>query len=208
MKFILFVEGHAEKKALPGFFKRWLDPRLNQRVGIQVVRFDGWSELIKDSPIKAGMYVKKQDVLAVIALLDLYGPKIYTDQGRGACECHDEAKRKIEAEVCCPGFFHQFFAVHETEAWLLSDPGIFPPQIRCAFPARVQNPEEVNFDQPPSKLLDSIYRDKTGRTYKKVTYGKELFDKLNPEVAYRKCPHLKKLLDEMFRIAKEKCPGA
>jgi len=207
MKFILFVEGHTEKKALPEFFKRWLDPRLRQRVGIQVVRFDGWSELIKDSPIKAGMYIKKQDVIAVIALLDLYGPTIYADKERGARECYDEAKREIEARVCCPGFY-QFFAVHETEAWLLSDPGIFPPQIRSAFPARVQNPEEINFDQPPSKLLDSIYRDKTGRIYKKVTQGKELFDKLNPEVAYGKCPHLRELLDEMLRMAKERCPEA
>jgi hypothetical protein len=36
-----------------------------------------------------------------------------------------------------------------------------------------------------------------------VTHGKDLFDKLNPEVAYRKCPHLKDLLDEMLRMAKE-----
>jgi hypothetical protein len=204
MKFVIFVEGYTEKEALPGFFRRWLDPRLKQRVGIQIVRFEGWSELIKDSPIKAGMYIKKQDVMAVIALLDLYGPKIYTDKEMGACECYDKGKRMIEAKVCCPGF-HQFFAVHETEAWLLSDPSIFSPQIRSAFPVRVRNPEEVNFDQPPSKLLDSIYREKTGRTYKKVTHGKELFDKLDPEIAYRKCPHLKELLDEMLRIAKEKC---
>ncbi|MEN6436959.1 MAG: TOPRIM nucleotidyl transferase/hydrolase domain-containing protein, partial [Syntrophobacter sp.] len=39
MKFILLVEGHTEKIALPDFFKRWLDPRLKQRVGIQFVRF-------------------------------------------------------------------------------------------------------------------------------------------------------------------------
>jgi hypothetical protein len=203
MKFVLFVEGHTEKKALPGFFKRWFDPRLNQPVGIQVVRFDGWSELCKDSPVKAGMYVKKKDVIAVIALLDLYGPAIYSNTSKSACECYDEAKREIETKVCCEGF-HQFFAVHETEAWLLSDPGIFPPDIRSAFPPKVQNPEDVNFDQPPSKLLDAIYRQKTGRTYKKVTHGKEFFDKLNPEVAYGKCPHLKDLLDEMLRMAKEK----
>jgi hypothetical protein len=31
MKFVLFVEGYTEKKALPEFLKRWLDPRLSQR---------------------------------------------------------------------------------------------------------------------------------------------------------------------------------
>ncbi len=207
MKFVLFVEGHTEQKALPDFLRRWLDPKLNQRIGIQVVRFEGWSQLLKDSPIKAGMYMKRQDVIAVIALLDLYGPTIHADRAKGVCDCYDETKRKIEADVCCPGF-HQFFAVHETEAWLLSDPMIFPAEVRSAFPGKVQNPEEVNFDQPPSKLLDSIYRSKTGHTYKKVTQGRELFGKLNPEMAYRKCPHLKDLLDEMLRMAKEKCSGA
>ena len=53
MKFVLFDEGYTEKKSLANFFKRWLDPKLDQRVGIQVVRFEGWQELVKDSPDKA-----------------------------------------------------------------------------------------------------------------------------------------------------------
>ena len=116
MKFILFVEGHTEQKALPRFLKRWLDRRLDKNVGIQAVRFDGWSQLIKQSPVKAELYRRRQDVIAVIALMDLYGPTIYSDKNRGACECCDEARAKIEAKVGFPGFFHQFFAVHETEA--------------------------------------------------------------------------------------------
>ena len=41
MKFVLFVEGHTEKKSIAPFLKRWLDPKLKQSVGFQVVRFDG-----------------------------------------------------------------------------------------------------------------------------------------------------------------------
>ena len=44
MKFVFFVEGHTEKKALPTFLKRWLDDRVQPRVGIKSVRFDGWAE--------------------------------------------------------------------------------------------------------------------------------------------------------------------
>jgi hypothetical protein len=39
--------------------------------------------------------------------------------------------------------------------------------------------------------------------YKKVTHGKEFFDKLDPEVAYQKCSRLKDLLDDMLKMAKE-----
>lgn len=28
MRFILFVEGPSERRTLPGFLKRWLDPKL------------------------------------------------------------------------------------------------------------------------------------------------------------------------------------
>ncbi len=45
MRFILFVEGYTEDKALPEFLKRWLDPRLTNPVAIRTVRFEGWAEL-------------------------------------------------------------------------------------------------------------------------------------------------------------------
>jgi hypothetical protein len=42
-----------------------------------------------------------------------------------------------------------------------------------------------------------------GRHYKKRVHGADLFAKLDPEVAYGKCPHLKMMLDEMLRLAEE-----
>ncbi|MBE9542762.1 MAG: hypothetical protein IMF01_10630 [Proteobacteria bacterium] len=51
--------------------------------------------------------------------------------------------------------------------------------------------------------VGKLYREKTRHTYKKVTHGKELFDKLDPEVAYQKCLRLKHLLDDMLKMAKE-----
>jgi len=202
MKFVLFVEGHTERKALPGFLKRWIDPRLEQRVGLKVVRFNGWAELINDSTKKAKMYLNEDDVIAVFALLDLYGPTIYPDDKQCTSERFEWAKNYLERKVG-DHRFHQYFAVHETEAWLLSNPDLFPKIIKNAFPGKVQNPEEVNFDKPPSKLLGELYREKTKRTYKKVAHGKELFDKLDPDVAYQKCPYLRELFDDMLKIAKE-----
>ena len=200
MKFVLFVEGHTEKKCLSGFLRRWLDSRLNQRVGIQVVRFEGWPELVKDSPTKARLYLNNTDVIAVIALLDLYGPTFYPKDKVTVADRYAWARADLEGKVGDPRF-RQFFAVHETEAWLLSDPDLFPRAVKDALSARVQHPEEVNFDEPPSKLLGRLYDEKTKRTYKKVTHGKELFDKLDPGVAYRKCPRLKELLDQMLHMA-------
>ena len=95
-----------------------------------------------------------------------------------------------------------FFAVHEFEAWLLSQPTIFPRDIVATLPGKIAQPETVDFDEPPAKLLDRIYKARTKRTYKKTTYGKELFAKLDPLVAVKKCPRLNEMLTEMLRLAK------
>ena len=73
MKFVLFCEGWTEKGALPDFLRRWLNSNLPEKVGIQPVRFNGWAEMVKDSPVKARLHLHSPDVIAVVALLDLVG---------------------------------------------------------------------------------------------------------------------------------------
>ncbi len=204
MKFILFVEGYTEHKALPQFLKKWLDPKLPNPVGIKTVRFEGWPELVKDAPIKARMHLggpNNNEIVAVISLLDLYGPTFYPDGLKESKKRYDWAKEEIEDKVNQPKFF-QFFAVHEVEAWLLSDPNIFPVAVKKAFPKKIEHPEGVNFNEPPAKLLERLYPLHVRRSYKKVVNGKELFSKLDPSIAYNKCPSLKELLDKMLDLAK------
>ena len=204
MKFILFVEGHTEDKALPAFLKRWLDPRLESPVGIQTVRFDGWPELFRDAAQKAKMHLNgpsKDKIIAVISLLDLYGPTFYPADLTERDKRYLWAKQMIEDKVNEKNFY-QFFAVHEVEAWLLSQPVIFPANIRNAFPDKIAKPETVNFDEPPAKLLDRLYQQHTKRTYKKVVNGRDLFSRLDPAIAYEKCPRLRELLDKMLALAR------
>lgn len=134
--------------------------------------------------------------------MDLYGPTFYPEGGTGVAERFQWAKKQKEAEVNHHQF-RQFFAVHETEAWLLSTPGIFPPEIKKAFPPKIAEPETINFNMPPAKMLGKLYDDKLKRTYKKVVDGADLFAKLDPSVAYDRCPYLRMMLDEMLRLAQE-----
>jgi hypothetical protein len=205
MKFILFVEGYTEKIALPQFLKKWLDPKLPNPIGIRTVRFEGWPELVKDAPLKAKMHLNgpaKDDIIAVISILDLYGPTFYPSNLTGCKERYDWGKKYIEKKVNHPHFF-QFFAVHEVESWLLSEPDIFPVEINRAFPAKIKHPETVNLVEPPAKLLERLYPLHVKRSYKKVVNGKELFGKLDPGIAYKKCPKLQELLDKMLELAKK-----
>jgi Domain of unknown function (DUF4276) len=112
------------------------------------------------------------------------------------------AKNHFEREVGLDKF-RLFFAVHEFEAWLLSQPDIFSGEVKSALLNKVARPETVNFTEPPAKLLDRIYMKQTKRNYKKTTYGKQLFAKLDPARAIAKCPYLKAMLDEMLILAKD-----
>jgi hypothetical protein len=203
MKFVLFVEGYTEDKALPQFLKRWLDNKLTHSVGIKTVCFKGWSELIKDAPLKAKMHLhgpKSSEIIAVISLLDLYGPTFYAKQLVTPDEKYREAKHTIERTVNQPRFF-QFFAVHEIEAWLLSEPEIFPAKIQNALPPKSKAPESVNNNEPPGKLLERLYPLHLQCKYGKIVHGKTLFGKLNPDIAYNKCPYLQAMLDKMLELA-------
>lgn len=203
MKFILFVEGHTEHQAIAGFLKRWLDPRLPVPVGVQPVRFDGWAEMVRDAPQKAKMFLNapKGDVIAVIALLDLYGLQIpYPAEAISVGERIAWGTAHLQQQVN-EVRFRQFFAVHETEAWLLSQPGLFPEEVSKSLKSKAEKPERVNSDEPPAKLLDRLYKSATGRGYKKVTEARNLFPKIDPSTAYGKCPNLKTLLDAMLELA-------
>ncbi len=203
MKFVLFVEGYTEKKSLAEFLKRWLDPRLAKPVGIRTVRFDGWTDYVRGTPKKAGLYLHgpdREDIVAVIGLLDLYGPTFYPEQLTSANERYAWAKQKLEGEVDHPKF-RQHFAVHECEAWLLSDPSVLPSEVSKKLPGKCGQPETVNFDEPPKKLLQKLYREKLGGAYKEVTHGAGMFAELDPNLAHKKCPRLREMLNEMLALA-------
>ena len=205
MRFILLVEGYTERDAAAAFLKRWLDRRLPKPVGIRTDRFEGWPEFCKRAPQKAQAYLdspESGEIIAVIGLLDLYGPACYPDQVTEARERYQWGVSEMVSRVDRDRF-RMFFAVHEFEAWLLSQPGILPFTPSNPETTRMQNPEAINFREPPSHLLDRLYQRNGGRHYKKTTHGKQLFNKLDPETAYEKCPHLKEMLDEMLRLAQQ-----
>jgi len=203
MRFILFCEGQTERLMAP-FLKRWLDSQLPAAVKVQPVRFNGWRHMLDDIPVKVALWLNKEgadDIVAVVSLLDLYGPTIYPQDANSPMRRKDWIKKHIEDKANHARFRH-YSAVHEVEAWLLSQPEIFPASMRDLI-QKFQRPEEVNDQKPPSRRLKEIYFARVGRSYKKTVNGYDLFGKLDPDVARAKCPCLKSMLDEMVILARE-----
>jgi len=190
---------------LSAFLKRWLDPRLSKPIGVQTIRSDGWQQFVKKIAARAQLHLegpKKHDIIAAIGLLDLYGPTFYPQHLSLVNERVSWAKRDLEGKVN-HAKFRMFFAVHELEAWILAQPPLLPPAVAQALPASATSPESVNFNCPPSKLLDRLYDQNVSRKYKKTVDGTNLFAVLDPAAVYAKCPYFKEMLDEMHKLAKD-----
>ena len=203
MKFILFVEGQTEKNSIADFIKRWIDPKLTKAVRISVVGFRGFGEYLSEIKTRTELYLTgkdKDDIIAAIGLIDLYGPTIFPS-GLSFSQKAAWGKSEIERRVNHPKF-RQHFAVHETEAWLLAHKEILPEAVRKSLPSRCAHPETVNTTEPPSKLLGRLYRDRLNRDYRKTIDGKNLFLKCDPGKVAAQCPHFAQLLKDLEQLAR------
>ncbi len=198
---VLFVEGETEC-ALPRFFHKWLDPQLpvTGKVGISAVRFKGIANYLDDVATKTELYINQQKANFVFGVVDLYG----LPSARINLSAYSTLKNKVVAArqyirgllpTHLHPYFRQHFAVHETEAWLLAYPLEWPPEIRGAITRR--RPEETNFDEPPSKLLTRLLEG----NYKKVVRARNIFGRVDPQVAVTACPYLRLLADDLLRVA-------
>ncbi len=214
MRIQFFVEGDTERIVLPGFIARWLNPRLTVPVEIPApVNLQGCGGFIQEIGKSAKGHLRSadsNDLIAVVGLLDLKGPEAHHFYPPGVTAIQDRyewGKRKIEQYVDHPKF-HMFFAVHEIEAWLFSQPEIFPEFIREALFEGLPEPEEIDFDTPPSKRLkktyDTLIQQKSiSHAYRKTGHGRKFFNSLDPERAYAKCPYLRKMLDALLSVSKK-----
>ena len=206
MRFVLIVEGSTEQKTIANFLGRWLSPQLSQNVGFTVVNERGSSNLLRDLEKRANAHLnepKQAEIIAIVALLDLSGaPLRYPGNVTTADQQYEWAKQHLEDRVGNQRF-RAFFAVHEFEAWLFSHPAIIPSDVQNAVQALSKRPEQINFNRPPSKRLDEIYRQSLRKTYKKTVDGRGLFSKLDPKVAAQQCPHLDAMLNKMLLLAQQ-----
>jgi len=208
VRFVLFVEGWTEDEVLPGFLKRWLDARVSQTIGIHSVRFNGNTHYLTEVAKKVRLHLQDASVLAVVGLLDLYrlDPEI---SGANLPAVSTPSTRVTSARAAimklidprCQSRFRQYFAVHELEAWLLSDERLFPG---VRLPSVCSRPEDVDFDDPPSQMIDRLVRaTKNGRYgYKKRVTARSLFQRLDPDVVYEKCPNFHRMMDDMLELTR------
>lgn len=210
MRVLLFVEGETERDGLPPLLARLIRETADVNVKVQPICFRGAQNYLKEIATKVGLYLKDpkaRDIVAAVGFVDLYGLNIPLPNWEKASTADKVAigRKHIESEVG-NARFRQYFAVHETEALILADTEQLPPEVRKSLPGKCIRPEEVNHDQPPSKLLDRLYRDKVGRPYRKTVDGINLLRSLSYSSLVAKCPYFRAMLDDLTALIKAGTP--
>lgn len=196
MRIVFLVEGDSDKRAIPPFIKRFLENRGLGHVGCEAVESGGWAKLSASAHERARLYLDRDASYRVVTLLDLHGPD-FLPHDKPVGERISHGRQLLESKLRDPRY-RCFFAVHELEAWLLSDPSILPRAIQQQIR---HHPEEQNDNVPPKKLLKSLYRRHLNREYKETTDAVNLFLRLDPMKAASSCPNLKLLLDQVEQWA-------
>ena len=199
---MLFVEGHSEFQAISQFVGNWLEKNLpsGPRVGVIPVNLKGVGNYQREIGAKVERTLEGNRAQFAFGLVDLYGLDDVIDLSKCVTvEDKITASRNHFEKKIPPNYrkrFRQHFAIHELEAWLLAYPNEWPEVIREQL-RKIKKPEKVNFQEPPAKLLKRLLK----RRYRKTVFASKIFPRVDPNVAYQKCPNLRAMLDEILEVA-------
>jgi hypothetical protein len=201
MRFILIVEGDTEKRSIESLIRNSIKIKTDQNIGVDAINVKGFGNFKKDLQKRVEKHLTgpgNQEIIAIIGLMDLYISPYAKDVHLSLDERISMGTRELE-QLVATNMFHMFFAVHEIEAWLLSDSEKFNNRIRQKI-HQITEPEKVNNDEPPSHYLKKLYSEHLNRGYKKTVDGVNLMKKIDPEKVYQKCPNYRKMIDTMVSL--------
>ncbi len=197
MKIAFIVEGESEKlflSSIRGFLQARCEPGKLPRLVARPLNSNvpPRSQLLK--------LIRKEfndSVDFVIVLTDVKGRNQYKDA--------NDAIQQIETSLKgLPQLNKQVFvhaAQYEIEAWLIP----FWPRIQSIFRSTAKkpriNPEQINHDKPPSKLLSEVARTSRSRKYSKTLHLETILKDQDLAIAANECPGLKALLNRILELS-------
>ena len=215
---VILCEGDTEEFAVKLFIRRQWEAQDDKDakppkpvgylkpIGFKTVNLDAHLEdIFKFVP----EYRKNQKVLAVFTLIDLYG----TEQVKHGAK--DDLAQKVEnvkkwlRDGCGEdgeGFFYPHVSVHDLEAWLLAEGEALSQRLQKRIDPD-KNAEKRNFQTPPSKRINAIFRQHRGEGYRKTIDGKALFERLKFHPVYDTCDFFRAFYDELRRVGQAALDG-
>ena len=211
MTIVIYCEGETEQRVLP-FLLNYFQARRRAdeaQARLSARSLNGVSAyLTKIGPAVRNRIDVEGDQV-VFGLIDFYRCGLHFV--RPKAQDTDTLARRVEhlesqihelIPTGCRRHFHQHFAVHEIEAWILSDEEPLHKRLGDSQLGPWPRPEEVNLNKSPSTQIMELYWNKRRESYQKTTDGENLLRKANPDRIYEKCPYFREFVDEVLEACK------
>jgi len=200
-RIVILCEGDTEVIAVKNFLGPQLDRDGLKSVGLQPINLKA---KFGDISIKTVGSTKDARVVAVFTLIDLYGlggppyPK-----AASVAQKHSIARDWLQGQVPLldAGFFHPHFAVHDIEAWLLAEGTALSSRLQHKLKPEPKA-ESIDFDQPPSKRVNTLFLQHRKHAYRKKLDAPTLFKQVSFEAVYTTCPYFKVFYDDLANVAR------
>jgi hypothetical protein len=191
----VYCEGQSEQDILKPLVLRYLGEDFRKvRCGIQVESLNGIHHVYDKIGRVTRDKLRQPDVIAVFALVDLYGSGFNTVQ-----QVKAELTRRVSRD--CRAQFHPHVAVNELEAWIFADEDALSNWLGHRvgpFPT----PERLNRQTPPASRLRTLTsRHAPRKLTTKRAFAQELFGQVDAEKIYQKCPNFRAFVDDLRQTA-------
>lgn len=199
-RIVILCEGETEEIAVKHFISRQWEVDGLRTVGLHPINLASKLEDVFDYVPR---YRRDPQVIAVFALIDLYG------MNRVQHRAHDELADKISRVKTwlrknygddLMSFFYPHVAVHEVEAWLLAEGKCLAKRLKDLNIQPDPNAETKNFIDYPSKHIDSLFKSRRGDGYHKTNDGSPLFKCLQFEPVYDTCQYFREFYNQLKSV--------
>ena len=191
------LEGKLERAAIPIL----LAPvsRFAREKGFRLHRspdYAGRDDLLRKLPSLLRRVCQRDPQTHVFVLVD-YHPRDRRWSDRGSMR--EAIQQMVSAEL--RDRLHVHLAVHEIEAWILASPHGLQHTLGRKRELRWANPEAIDLDRPPKRLIKELFRQYHVRTgYRETIEGVRLLSKLDRRVVCERCSGFKDLIDDLARL--------
>jgi hypothetical protein len=198
---VLLCEGETETLATELFLRRQFEADGLKSIALQPINLKGKLGDIGDFTRR---YRSDTRVAAVFTLVDLYGLPVPNIATVASLEDKVSAARAWLREQVREDadFFHPHVSVHELEAWFLAEGQALSKRLEHPKLRPDRQAERKNFDNPPNKRVDALFRQHLKHEYRKIIDGKPLLSELSHDAVIETCEFSRALYDDLVAVAR------
>jgi hypothetical protein len=206
-KIVVLCEGRTEELAIEHFIARQWNADGFGSVGLGHRNLKG--SFNKVGPFACNS-LDRRDVLAVFTLVDLYKMNRVIQPSDDELDVKvDRVQSWLRTQVQGHRRAHNFFphvSVHEVEAWVLAEGEALSQRLQDPSIRPDPQAELKDFQKPPKKRIDELFRRTNKTRYRESLDGQPLFSKMSFQPVYDSCQCFRKFYDDLKAAARPSFP--